>query len=393
MAAVDRNSDVFYLELVQYLERSRAAVQGTGAVTVVMGNEAADLDSCVSAITYAFLLDREGGATSPPVVPLINIPRGDFVLRPDAVTLLTSSRLEASALLFEEEVDLSALKHASRLAQLVLVDHNRIASRQEQYLPHVVEIVDHHVDEKMYPETAKTHIALVGSCCTLVAKAFQKRYPQALASPTLRRLLKAGILLDSGYLDRSKGRTTDLDEEMAELLGGRGEEARALHKELNHQRHDISAMPTWDLLRKDYKQWALGGPEEGAWQVGVSSIGMDLLQMALKDPNMSSTCSVWSSKCQLDLLVLMGSYSDSDKRFFRQLAFVPSPNCKPSLLPRLVAFFQSNGVPVEPIDLPNLPEGAAAYQQLDTTLSRKKIQPVLVKFFNSHEAPASASES
>jgi len=89
----------------------------------------------------------------------------------------------------------------------------------------------------------------------------------------------------------------------------------------------------------------------------------------------------------------MGSYSDSDKRFFRQLAFVPSPNCKPSLLPRLVAFFQSNGVPVEPIDLPNLPEGAAAYQQLDTTLSRKKIQPVLVKFFNSHEAPASASES
>jgi exopolyphosphatase len=93
----------------------------------------------------------------------INIPRGDFVLRPDAVTLLTSSRVEASALLFEEEVDLSALKHASRLAHLVLVDHNRIASRQEQYLPHVVEIVDHHVDEKMYPETAKTHIALVGN--------------------------------------------------------------------------------------------------------------------------------------------------------------------------------------------------------------------------------------
>jgi inorganic pyrophosphatase/exopolyphosphatase len=63
----------------------------------------------------------------------------------------------------------------------------------------------------------------VGSCCTLVAKAFEERYPQALASPTLRRLLKAGILLDSGFLDRSKGRTTDLDEEMAELLGGRGE--------------------------------------------------------------------------------------------------------------------------------------------------------------------------
>jgi hypothetical protein len=96
-------------------------------------------------------------------------------------------------------------------------------------------------------------------------------------------------------------------------------------------------MPTWDLLRKDYKQWTLDGPDEGSWQVGVSSIGMDLLQMAVKDPNMASTCSEWSSKCQLDLLVLMGSYSDSDRRFFRQLAFVPSPNCKPSLLPRCVA--------------------------------------------------------
>ena len=77
-----------------------------------------------------------------------------------------------------------------------------------------------------------------------------------------RRLLQAGILLDSAFLDRSKGRTTDLDEEMAALLGGGegglGAEAQQLYEELHTRRNDVSRMPTKDLLRKDYKQWAMG---------------------------------------------------------------------------------------------------------------------------------------
>ena len=68
----------------------------------------------------------------------------------------------------------------------------------------MVEILDHHVDERMYPAEARVTISLVGSTCSLVAAAFRERCPGALASPTLRRLLKAGILLDSAYLDRSK---------------------------------------------------------------------------------------------------------------------------------------------------------------------------------------------
>eukprot|EP00240_Pyramimonas_obovata_P013833 CAMPEP_0118925280 /NCGR_PEP_ID=MMETSP1169-20130426/3195_1 /TAXON_ID=36882 /ORGANISM="Pyramimonas obovata, Strain CCMP722" /LENGTH=197 /DNA_ID=CAMNT_0006866531 /DNA_START=278 /DNA_END=868 /DNA_ORIENTATION=- len=195
VAVADPSSDALHAELVQYLRRCRAALRGSDPVTVVMGNEAADLDSCVSALTYAFLLDKEAEPGSPPVVPMINIPRDDFSLRPDAVHLMAMAAIPEASLLFEEDVGLPALAEGARLAGLVLVDHNRVAAKQEGLLPRVVEILDHHVDERMYPAEARVTISLVGSTCSLVAAAFRERCPGALASPTLRRLLKAGILL------------------------------------------------------------------------------------------------------------------------------------------------------------------------------------------------------
>lgn len=57
------------------------------AVTVVMGNEAADLDSLVSAIAYARLLEETRSPSSTVVVPFLNIPRRDLPLRTEAAYL------------------------------------------------------------------------------------------------------------------------------------------------------------------------------------------------------------------------------------------------------------------------------------------------------------------
>eukprot|EP00976_Prorocentrum_cordatum_P102598 1193123-Prorocentrum_minimum.AAC.2 len=66
--------------------------------------------------------------TPPP--PQINIPRGDFSLRPDAVYLMVTSGFDEAALLFDDDVDLAGLEESARLAGIVLVDHNRVATRQ-----------------------------------------------------------------------------------------------------------------------------------------------------------------------------------------------------------------------------------------------------------------------
>jgi hypothetical protein len=81
--------------------------------------------------------------------------------------------------------------------------------------------------------------------------------------------------------------------------------ADAVYETLRERRFDVSRLSTRDLLRKDYKQWAMGGGGAAAAVVGVASVGMDLRSMAAKDVRMADECARWSEHCGLDLLVIM----------------------------------------------------------------------------------------
>ncbi|XP_042859061.1 exopolyphosphatase PRUNE1-like, partial [Penaeus japonicus] len=72
---------------------------------VVLGNEACDLDSAVSAITYAFLLhslrtEPEGSDDAPGVIPVLNIARRDFPLRTEVTFWLRRHGVPQEALVF-----------------------------------------------------------------------------------------------------------------------------------------------------------------------------------------------------------------------------------------------------------------------------------------------------
>ncbi|KAJ8383388.1 hypothetical protein AAFF_G00220880 [Aldrovandia affinis] len=91
---------------------------------VVLGNEACDLDSMVSALSFAYFLYKTSGSSGGRApVPVLNIPRAEFPLRSDSAFLLRESGLAAADLLFRDELDLQALHRAGLLA-LTLVDHN-----------------------------------------------------------------------------------------------------------------------------------------------------------------------------------------------------------------------------------------------------------------------------
>ncbi|KAJ2385841.1 hypothetical protein H4S02_004138, partial [Coemansia sp. RSA 2611] len=135
-------------------------------LTLVLGNESADLDSMVSSLALAYDLSTK---TPHPVVPIINTPRADLVLRPEC-SLLLSHTLEAagaslSSLTFIDDVDL-----ARHPMDIWLVDHNAPASRQAFLEPYVRGIVDHHVDEGKCLGAKERQIEVVASCATLVAQ-------------------------------------------------------------------------------------------------------------------------------------------------------------------------------------------------------------------------------
>ena len=200
-----------------YLSRARAGVGTADAGAIVMGNEAADLDSMVSAILYGQLASASGAPGAPLVVPVINCPRGDFALRTEAVYLFAALDVDVDALLFIDEINLEPLYRSGRLS-LTLVDHNTLSAAQAKYTDAVDGVIDHHADGGLYPQAEPRTIEPVGSAATLVAEAVLQDRP-ALIDSVSATLLLGTILLDTVNLDPAAGRVTAKDRDIAARLG------------------------------------------------------------------------------------------------------------------------------------------------------------------------------
>jgi len=137
--------------VADFLKASRAAAHqiltpgsaDTRKMLLVVGNEAADLDSIVSAMVLA--LGCQYGALDEAIpglsrefvsVPALSIPSEDFALRQDAVYLMEKLRLSSDMLVFLPALDrqsLSTLTATSRL-KVVLTDHNKLARDSAEIL-------------------------------------------------------------------------------------------------------------------------------------------------------------------------------------------------------------------------------------------------------------------
>lgn len=275
-----------------YLRHCATAVEEKAAqrLRVVMGNEASDLDSIVSAIFYAswLHLDRDSDreqkeaeegkplADGLLTVPLINIPRDDFGLRGDAVHVLDKAGIEHEHLLFLDDVStqnggkwtLQQLNEGVGFESVVLVDHNRLAAHQRGLAPLVKEVLDHHVDETSFlPALEQRNLnPSVGSACTLVA---EKVLSTGHVDEGGATALLTTILLDTVLFDPAAKRSSPLDKSIATsltkvLLKDKPDDAKSvgmvqamLYASANIARNDITGYSTQELLRKDYKQWAL----------------------------------------------------------------------------------------------------------------------------------------
>jgi exopolyphosphatase len=225
-----------------FLARSHARFQDAGVastptVHVVLGNEAADPDSCVCAIAIAAALDvklRDEADTI--VAPMILVPRADFKLQLDRVHLLRRAGLAGTGdgpawtpthVSFADEVELAALAARGTL-HVHLVDHNKLAAPYSFLAPHVSSIVDHHAEEGLYTESVAAdarHVELgIGSCASLVVERLAALAPPLLHDGALASLLLGAILLDTVNLDPSakpqKPREADVAKRLLEVAAG-----------------------------------------------------------------------------------------------------------------------------------------------------------------------------
>ncbi|NXX76982.1 PRUN1 Exopolyphosphatase, partial [Urocolius indicus] len=223
-------------------------------VHVVMGNEACDLDSTVSALALAYFLAKTSPAPKAAFVPVLNIPRADFALRTETRFLLRQEGLPSSNLVFRDEIDLGGL-HRAGLLSLTLVDHHVLPGADAALEEAVVEILDHRPLERQRAGGCRVTAEPVGSCATLVTERIAQGPPGALDRATAA-LLHGTILLDCVNLSPAAGKVTPRDVACVSLLEERFPELPArdsIFQALQDAKFDVSGLTTEQMLRKDLK--------------------------------------------------------------------------------------------------------------------------------------------
>ncbi|GKT93249.1 exopolyphosphatase [Colletotrichum tofieldiae] len=325
------------VSLGAFLANARSALtapapQRASPLTLVVGNESADLDSLCSAVVYAYLRTHAPPHTLH--IPISNLPRDDLKLRPEMTAALAHAQLKPSDLLTLDELPADL---AAKDTRWVLVDHNALTGElATKYGGRVVGCVDHHADEDKVPRDTGDEPRVVekcGSCSSLVVEYCRPAW-EALAKAGgggdvdahLAKLSLAAVLIDTTNL-QSRDKTTDRDVSAVSFLERftAAPYARdAFFDEISAVKEDISSLGFRDVFRKDYKQWEdqSGGRGSGRQVMGVSAVVQNLDYLLDKaggdDKLLLGEFRKWAEERKLDIGVIMTT-ANPDGKFEREL--------------------------------------------------------------------------
>ncbi|CAF3357322.1 unnamed protein product [Rotaria sp. Silwood1] len=136
-------------------------------IRIVLGNEACDLDSAISACVYAYFLHSTCQSQDEILhIPILNTQPSIFRLRTEIHWFLKENQ---SNMIFIDDINLNDLYDRNKL-EIILVDHHCLYSKFNKI---VTQIIDHHPRKEnsiVLKDPSKIKIELVGSCCTLIAE-------------------------------------------------------------------------------------------------------------------------------------------------------------------------------------------------------------------------------
>ncbi|WP_020586627.1 DHHA2 domain-containing protein [Desulfobacter curvatus] len=361
-----------------FLSDARSRAQTQDIDMLVFGNEAADLDSVVSAIGLAWVL---GNGNNPcTALPLIPIKRDDFRLKTESRWVLSQTGIDTENLFFLDDIQPLEML-ISRVKGFALVDHNRPANGFLKYEEKIKFIMDHHENLKLYPY-ALGRIEPVGSCATLVGEDLinnNEEGPAGKIPGSLAALLLGAILIDTVNLDPKAGRMTPRDQAVAKHLKPiAGLDADTFYQGIRAAKSDISEMDTRDLLRRDCKTFQFNKVN-----CTVASVPLALEQWMVRDMDLAKGIETYAGEVQADILMTMNTQRTPE--FSRGISvFCKSPVLFTTILAMLTFNLDLELVPP--------PQGFNCgkvhfYRQGNLKLSRKKLEPILDQYFSKLERP------
>ncbi|CAH2350544.1 exopolyphosphatase [[Candida] railenensis] len=336
----------------------------------VTGNQSADLDSVISAISYSYFTNLKD--SSEHVIPLINIPREDLRLRRDIVSVLKAHSINEDLLYFVEDFS-QLIKRSKAPSQLILVDHcnlqgDEVTDAYNAKLLKIVAIIDHHADEQIALDANPRIIQVNGSCSSLV---FNYWYNQ-IGKPTsfytnndVISLLLAPLLIDTTNMTaKVENEDTIAFKKYGEILLSTdntsfnilkayalpGAEPQvefdifeSFYKQVKTQKKNIEGFSMKDFLRKDYKQFEFHSKTSGSTsRIGFSSLSKPF-SWILKNytkAEIIKACTELRSDNNLDVNVMTTSYTRKDNGLYaREFAYCyNSTNSNAELYAKLPEF-------------------------------------------------------
>ena len=384
-----------------------------------LGNEAADADSIVSSICYAYLKQSQQSSSTSDLDNLLHIPitpieRNELVLRQDVNILLQRVGLTFDDLTCINEVPFSNLLLNDKL-KLTLLDHNSLSSRTSQYITSKVGrpisyeingILDHHVDLENHPEcTGASRViefdsslqkALVGSTCTLIVERYLAVNP-TLLDDTAATLLMGVICLDTQNMDPviDKGTARDADA-IAAIEPISSVNRTELFDTLLDAKMDIAfwrSLSAVDAMRLDFKAFTIDTDTSTGKErtYAISSVLLPIVEL-LEKPDIESVLDKYLRQEQHDCLLAMAFIDPSDPH--RQLLVCTLDRDRAEKLDRYLLSLTEEPNPLNLIPCELIAEQASIcdtmrekgyyiniYDQGNVRVSRKQMAPIILSFY------------
>jgi len=404
---------------------------------LVMGNEAGDADSILSAIGLAYVKTlqniEDSGDIGKLIVPVVSIPADNLKFQRPETTFLLSDCAGMDNV--KDDVnDLIAIDQLNLLpkqATLTLADHNFFRGK-EPYEWIVTEIVDHHIDEGKHTDTcpsSKRDIAfedsraLVASTTTLVAEQFYATATTSEMPPTLAILLLGTILLDSINMSPQAGKGTPRDAAAIKKLldntdwaqltlpddivtidddGNKGcaPDPTKLFNQLQNAKFSPkfwNGLTAEQAIRMDYKSFSIRAAESSSSStssLGLASILLEMTHFCDKhEETLLETMARVMEEDQLEIFgAMFNTFGDGDQRR-RQISLASYD--KPTL-DRLIEYLtvDTTTTPDLKLEVLHREEGkiigkeeilyVVRMEQNNVAASRKQVAPILMEFFQNH---------
>ncbi|XP_058421588.1 protein prune homolog 2 isoform X4 [Diceros bicornis minor] len=247
----------------EFLQRAKSKLNRSKRlekVHVVIGHKSCDLDSLISAFSYAYFLDK----VSPPGVlclPVLNIPRTEFNYFTETRFILEELNISESFHIFRDEINLHQLNDEGKLS-ITLVGSNVLASEDKILESAVVKVIN--------PlEQSDGGLEFRESSSSLVVKEILQEAPE-LITEQLAHLLRGSILFKWMTMESEK-----ISEKQEEILSILEEKFPSLppRKEiinvLQETQFSAQGLSIEQTMLKDLKELS-----DGEIKVAISNVNM-----------------------------------------------------------------------------------------------------------------------